>query len=118
MDTSTVVSIAISLFSLAISIFLGVTALKISSKSDNTLATIQTEINVLRSDFMRLFQQAQTNYYEVTKLVVEAKVHKGEWSSEQADDFEEELKEAIQEMQQLSFDPASVLSKQSKVGEN
>ncbi len=118
MDTSTVVSIAISLFSVAISIFLGVTALKISSKSDKTLTSIQTEINALRGDFMKRFEQAQTDYHEVTKMVVLAKVHRGEWSSEEADEFQEEFNEAIQEMRQLSFDPASVLSKQSKVGEN
>ncbi len=95
---------------------MGVTALKISNKSDNNLATIKTEINALRGDFMRRFEQAQTDYHEVTKMVVLAKVHRGEWSSEEADDFEEELTEAIQEMRQQNFKPA-VLSKQSKVGE-
>ncbi len=116
MDTSTVVSIAISLFSVAISIFLGVTALKISNKSDKTLASIQTEINALRGDFMKRFEQAQTDYHEVTKMVVLAKVHSGEWSREEADEFQEELNEALQEMRQRSFNPASVISRQSKVG--
>src|SRR5437667_12126540 len=113
MDTSTVVGIVISLFSVLIAIIFAITAFHFSNKSDKTLASIQTEISVLRGDFMKRFEQAQTDYYEVTKMVVEAKVHKGEWSSEEADDFEEEWKEAIQEMQQLSFDPASVLSQQS-----
>ncbi len=118
MDTSTVIGIAISLFSVLIAIIFAITAFHFSNKSDNTLTSIQTEINTLRSDFMKLFHQAQTNYHEITMMVVQAKVHKGEWSSEEADDFEEELEEAIQESQQLSFDPASVLSQQSKVGKN
>jgi len=121
-STSTIVSIAISLFSvafsIAVSIFLGVTALIISSKSDKTLSAIKTEISVLRGDFMNRFEQAQTDYFEITKMVVDARVQNGEWSSKEADDFEEELKEAIQQMHQSSFDPALVLSQQSKVGEN
>ncbi len=117
MDTSTVVGIVISLFSILVAIILGIAALYISNKSDKTLASIQTDINALRSDFIKLFYQAQTNYYEVTKMVVEAKVYKGEWSPEKGDVFQEELDEALQEMRQLNFSPASVLSKQSKVGE-
>jgi hypothetical protein len=116
MDASAIVSIVISLFSVAISIYLGVTALKISNKSDTTLAVIKTEINALRGDFMKRFEQAQTDYHEVIKIVVAEKVHRGEWSNEQAEDFEEEFKEAIKVLRRPSPDPTSILSKQSKLG--
>lgn len=117
MDASTIVSIVISIFSIAISIFLGVTALKISSKSDSNLEGIKTEINALSGHFMRRLEQEQANYHEVTKLVVADKVHRGEWSSKEADDFKERVDEVLHEMQQgVGLDASSILSNQSKVG--
>jgi hypothetical protein len=123
MDTSTVVGIAISLFSITVSISLGIIALIISSKSDKTLASIHTEINALRSDFIRLHEQVLSNHHDYAtavmdamKVLVQMQVHKGELINEETDDIEEELKEAIKVLRRPSPDPASILSKQSKLG--
>ena len=121
MSTSDTVSIIISLFSVAfsvaVSLFLGVTALKVSNKSNTALAIIQTELNVLRSDFMRQFAQVQMDYHEVIKIMIAEKVHRGEWSNEQAYEFQEELNQTLQETREHNFNPASVLSTLNKVGE-
>jgi len=47
---------------------------------------------------------------------IENNTHKGELLDEETDDYDEELEEALQEMRQRSFNPASVMSKRNKVG--
>lgn len=127
MDTSTV----LSLFSILVSIVFFITALYFSNKSDKTLASIQAKIDVQHDRFMDMLQQAHANFNNyamqaqvnnneyttnVMKMLLQAKVRRGELSNEEAKDFEEELKEAIKVQLLPSPDPTSILSKQSKLG--
>lgn len=127
MDTSSVLSIlsiAISLFSVAISVAFALYGLHFSNKADKTLTNIETTVNVQRENFMKLIEQAHTNYHEnvtnvmkmTMQMMMQMMVRRGGLSSEEADDFKEELNEAIQEMRWRSFNQASVISTQNKVG--
>lgn len=122
LDTSTIVNIAISLFSIAVSIAFAITGFYFSKKSDINLATIKTEIDSLHRQIdtidnksMTIIQDERKAHDEKTmQLMVNVmEAYKGYLPKEKAEGLEKQMNEVLRLQQQ--FDSASVLSKQSKV---
>lgn len=123
MDASTILSIVISVVSIVISIIFAVVGFYFSNKSDTTLAKIQTKIETQDEKFMKLVTDAQTRYNDLSIFIIElmmkeVKVDKGEWSKESNEKLEEELSEALQQMQQnFNLAPSSIFSLYNKTGD-
>jgi len=109
---------ASAILSIVISVIFAITGFYFAYISGIALAKIQAKLDAQVDSLKELLQQAHADYHDnvtnVMKMTMQMMVHKGEWSSEE----EEELNVAIQEMRRHNFNPASVLSKQNKVGEN
>src|SRR5437763_729882 len=115
MDTSTILSIVISLFSILISIIFALTALFLAKKSDNTLASIQTQMDAQLNRFMMLIQDERKIHDEHTAKSMESMLrliallisYKGDLPKEKAENIAEEAGELLQEIKQgFGFNPA------------
>jgi hypothetical protein len=111
MDTST----ALALFSILISVIFAVVAFYFSNKTDQTLRSVQEKINVQHDNFMKMLERAETNHYNYVITVTKILATKGGWSDKVEENFEEELKEALEVLRQPNLDPTSILS-ESKLG--
>ena len=126
MDTSAVVSIGISLFSIGLSAFFAYTGYRLANKSDKTLASIQTLMDAQLNKFMLLIQDERKTHNEHIAKSMESMwrfielliSYKGDLPKEKAENIAEEADELLQEIKQgFGFNPGSVLSDLSKVGE-
>jgi hypothetical protein len=135
LDTSTVVSIAISLFSIIVSILFAITGIYFSNKSDKTLASIQGKIDAQNASFMTMIQgfmtmvqeerkthDAQTDSHiqqmmEMMKISMQyiLESNKADLPNEKAESLEKQLNEVFR--MQKQYDSTSILSKRSKVEE-